>query len=228
MEVFGRYYSAFNLLIIVCVCTLSWIKFADAWNIWDYNTTWAPDPKDAVNRKLQWETVWSQINFRGESKPPRPRRGHSLHLIKTDPRSDYHGHTYIVLFGGRDNDQSTTHIPKTYNVKSVNGTIVFTTYDQKPVNPCNDPLNYYYSKEEREGCNYNTSSTVDIGLVYNDVWAYRICPQDTATHRGERDFDHPCRESGWELWHAGALQGGCAIELGIEVSFSFYNRYSDI
>lgn len=46
-------------------------------------------------------------------------RGHSLHLITTDINSEYKGDTYLVLFGGRDNDQKTQHIPKTYDVKEV-------------------------------------------------------------------------------------------------------------
>jgi len=41
---------------------------------------------------------------------PRPRRGHSLIVINE----------YLVMFGGRDNDQPHEyHIPKTYNVETV-------------------------------------------------------------------------------------------------------------
>ena len=46
-------------------------------------------------------------------------RGHSLHLIKTESESIYKGDMYLVMFGGRDNDQKTQHIPKTYDVKEV-------------------------------------------------------------------------------------------------------------
>lgn len=97
----------------------------------------------------------------------------------------------------------------------MNGTLVFKTYQDKPVNPCNDPNNTYYSTDEQKNCaNFTTSSTIDVGLIYNDVWAYRLCDQDL----GERDFDGACKESGWELWHPGAQQGGCIIQLGIEVN----------
>jgi len=40
---------------------------------------------------------------------------------------------YVVMFGGRDNDNKTTHIPKTYNVEISHGKIAFTTYTDKPV-----------------------------------------------------------------------------------------------
>ena len=126
----------------------------------------------------------------------------------------------MVLFGGRDNDQKAIHIPKTYNVKSVNGTIVFTTYDEKPVSPCNDFSNTYYTVTEQTAANCNKSSTatseVNIAQTYNDVWAYRLCEQ--GGNNSKRSFDGPCNGTGWELWSPGALQGGCVIELGIEVS----------
>lgn len=36
----------------------------------------------------------------------------------------------------------------------------------------------------------------------------------------------PCEGSGWVLWHPGALQGGCTIELGIEVCTVPSERYN--
>lgn len=95
--------------------------------------------------------------------------------------------------------------------KQVNGTIEFTTYDEKPVDKCNDKSNKYYSAADRKGCNYNSTSQIDIGLFYNDVWAYKVCKQT------ERGFDSACETNGWVSWNAGALEGGCAIELGILV-----------
>ena len=94
----------------------------------------------------------------------------------------------------------------------VNGSIVFTTYDEKPVDKCNDVKNLFYTKEETAGCDYNTTSTIDVGLIYNDVWAYKVCNIGT-----ERNFDTPCVETGWECWFVGAPQGGCTIQLGILV-----------
>ena len=106
---------------------------------------------------------------------------------------------------------------------------MFTTYDERPVNPCNDPLQIYYSPEEQANCNFTQTnvngtsfnsqnsqySEVDIGLIYNDVWAYKVC--NTSSIPPERGFDTACEDTGWVLWHPGALQGGCVIELGIEV-----------
>lgn len=94
-------------------------KLLFCWNEWDYDVTWATTEVTAASKKLQWETVWEASPYKGRYGKPRPRRGHSLHIIKTDKLSDYKGATYIVMFGGRDNDQKTTHIPKTYEVESV-------------------------------------------------------------------------------------------------------------
>lgn len=90
------------------------------------------------------------------------------------------------------------------------------------MNACNDFDNVYYTKEEQKNCVGNTSSIINIGLSYNDVWAYKLCNQST----GERDFDGPCKETGWELWHSGKRQGGCLIQLGIEVCTVPSERYN--
>jgi hypothetical protein len=102
------------------------------------------------------------------------------------------------------------------------------------VSPCNDldPPNNFYSEEEKKGCNTDTFSLIDIGLIYNDVWAYKLCnPNEelqtvTRTYKvssnpdvyvtnstvevvpRERDFDDACKNSGWVLWHPGDKQGG--------------------
>lgn len=97
-----------------------------SWSQWDYKTTWALDGTTASEETLKaaWDAVWSTGKYKGASAAPRPRRGHSLHLIKTDERSIYGGDTYLFMFGGRDNDQIATHIPRTYNIKSVIQTLV--------------------------------------------------------------------------------------------------------
>lgn len=56
---------------------------------------------------------------------------------------------------------------------------------------------------------------MNIALVYNDVWAYKLC--NATSTPPERYFDTPCEESGWILLHAGAHEGGCLIQLGILV-----------
>jgi hypothetical protein len=70
----------------------------------------------------------------------------------------------------------------------------------------------YYTAAERTSCNNSTESIIDVGLFYNDIWAYKVCNSST-----ERQWDEACNENGWELWHPGAREGGCQIELGIEV-----------
>ena len=72
------------------------------------------------------------------------------------------------------------------------------------MNPCTAQGYKYWSAAEQAGCNFTTASEVDIGLIYNDVWAYKLC---NATN-GERGFDSACKETGWVVWHVGALQGG--------------------
>jgi hypothetical protein len=100
-----------------------------------------------------------------------------IHICKWIYKVDsiYEGYTYLIMFGGRDNEGTATHIPRTYNVQEVDSTLSFTTYDQKPVNPCNDPQNNYYTQAQTSNCNFSTASIINVGVFYNDVWAYRIC-----------------------------------------------------
>lgn len=95
------------------------IALCNSWNEWKYKTTWSTNAENAEIQARVWNSTWFNKLYNGDDSPPRPRKGHSLHIIKTDSRSDYKGETYIVMFGGRDNDQLSTHIPKTYNVKLV-------------------------------------------------------------------------------------------------------------
>jgi hypothetical protein len=141
--------------------------------------------------------------------------------VTTDVDSDSAGATYILLFGGRDNKQKIAHVPKTYDVKLINGSIQFVTYDEKPVDKCNDPKQIYYTEAEQTGCNFSTAGTQDFDLAYNDVWAYKLCSKEL----GERNFDGPCESGGWEIWHNGAPEGGCSIELGIKVCTVPSERY---
>ena len=115
---------AYILLFFLYIPTILY-----GWNEWMYKTTWSHDPLDAISKELQWRTVWGSFkNYKGTYGPPRPRRGHSLHIIKTDSRSDYDGETYLVLFGGRDNDQKDEHIPRTYDVQSVSYILSLTPF----------------------------------------------------------------------------------------------------
>lgn len=102
----------------------------------------------------------------------------------------------------------------------IDGVIQFTTYDEKPVNPCDDPDGIYYTAAEQDGCNFTTSSLTNIGLTYNDVWAYKLCNQS------ERSFDGACNNTGWIMVYPGAAQGGCNIELGITVCTAPSERFN--
>ena len=68
----------------------------------------------------------------GFREPPRPRMGHTL-VKAIRKNTNAPDDIFLVMFGGRDNDNITTHIPKTYNVEIVEGRIKFTTYTDKPV-----------------------------------------------------------------------------------------------
>jgi hypothetical protein len=39
----------------------------------------------------------------------------------------------------------------------------------------NDPQNNYYTQAQTSNCNFSTASIINVGVFYNDVWAYRIC-----------------------------------------------------
>jgi hypothetical protein len=83
------------------------------------------------------------------------------------------------------------------------------------VSPCFDTNNTYFTKQQQEDalCT-GTESAVVVGTFYNDVWAYDL----NCTDEHQRHFDGPCEGSGWRILHPGALEGGCNIQLGIEVS----------
>ena len=104
--------------------------------------------------------------------------------------------------------------------------VKFTTYEEKPVNPCDDVNGTFYTSGQRTQC-LNTTDYLDInvGFIYNDVWAYRLCPiAKTASQDGShhRFFDAPCISEGWVVWHTGAREGGCYIELGVTVSILYH------
>jgi hypothetical protein len=218
-----------------------------------------PDEAGATPKRNSWEETWQAEQAGSYPGPyPRPRRGHSL-LKMTMREEDCVTNgiplaksacdpgTYIVLFGGRDNDGNLTHIPKTYNVdKDGDGSLIFTTYDEKPVDPCFDEDNIYFTDADKVNCDQK-STNVPVAFIYNDVWAYKVYPHKTREEAeigeggvSDKDFclgcsttswssectkctdchrawDSPCIGSGWVLWHPGGREGGCVIQLGIEV-----------
>lgn len=109
--------SGFILAVFLCLLHFHVVW---SWNEWKYTVQWNEDPTKVDSSFQQWHDTWDLENYIGDDSPPRARRGHSLHLIKTDTGfPEYGGDTYIVLFGGRDNDQKAIHIPKTYDVEKV-------------------------------------------------------------------------------------------------------------
>lgn len=217
-----------------------------AWTQWNYTTQWnAKTATAAAAAETSWYLLWNNVSAPGLDKSaenaPRPRRGHTMDFFVSNSTGDLGFFTYIVIFGGRDNENPNfRHIPKTYDVERRNGVLVFSTYDDKPVNACNDIAGTYYTEAERAGCDYDEASLIVAGVFYNDVWAYKMCtrsqepystpgfgPLDTfsAPSDPKRYFDSPCVDGGWLLWDAGASEGGCVIQLGILVCTRPSERY---
>jgi hypothetical protein len=148
-----------------------------AWQRWDYSTQWSDlSAEEALQKQQEWIKIWGGTS-EGNIPGPRPRRGHSLVLFHSPNTYPYYGDSYIIMFGGRDNDANTTHIPMTYDLENDNGDLQFKTYDSKPINPCNDVNGTYYTLDQRIGCNHTVDnpSIVPVGIFYNDVWAYKLC-----------------------------------------------------
>lgn len=61
----------------------------------------------------------------------------------------------LVVFGGRAADATKTHVPKTYELEQVNGTLEFLSYDSKVAYP-------------------SESTSVSVAVYLNDVWSYDI------------------------------------------------------
>jgi len=155
-----------------------------------------------------------------EAGGPGPRAEHSL-LFWNDA---------AYLFGGRSDDITVEHDPRTYDVERVNGTYVFTTYDGKHVKTCGgnasdyDPLppGANMSSPEvaarvaaRAAC-YNVS----IGTARNDVWRYDL----NCTRFG----DMPCSigaDRAWSNWIPHAPWGGCRNYNNTQVCTHPQERY---
>lgn len=108
---------ALTQLLLVLILVL--LPKISSWAEWNYTVQWSENPAAIESAITQWTSVWDSDKYAGNADPPRARRGHSLHIVKTDERSEYGGDSYIFMFGGRDNDQVTVQIPKTYNIETV-------------------------------------------------------------------------------------------------------------
>lgn len=146
-----------TLLLLLC---LSELYVLYCWKQWDYGVQWwvkggtqEETAAEVANKKIVYYGVWSNETLEGATKEaPRSRRGHSMVIARTPDISPFFGHTYILMFGGRDNENITQHVPKTYNIVKINGTIEFSTYEDKPVNPCSDTEGLYYTPDQRAHC----------------------------------------------------------------------------
>jgi hypothetical protein len=109
-----------TLALLLCInnCFLH----VHGWRQWNYETYWAYDDGvagyPASSDIAAWTDIWGTspppgaINGANYSAP-RPRTGHSMVIAK------WNGASYILMFGGRDNNRNVSHIPRTYNVKRV-------------------------------------------------------------------------------------------------------------
>ena len=158
-----------------------------AWQKWDYLE------KNVSTSFEEWTQLW------GYSYGPRSRRGHSMVLYGTR----------AILFAGRDNEVQRNHVPRTYQISNINGSLEFTTYDEEPVlAKCKAGAD---GNETAAGGNHSEEcvNMVDVGLYYNDVWSYEL--------NCTRFADDACELSNWRVEHPGGIEGACKIVLGVEI-----------
>ena len=138
---------AWQCVIFAIALLLMGTTHIHCWTRWNYTVQWDENPDDVGAKTLNWYEYWGETAAPGldlnPGNSPRPRRGHSMNQYFNDPADTvYDGMTIVIMFGGRDNINTFTHIPRTYNVEKQDGVIVFTTYEDKPVNACNDSYGF--------------------------------------------------------------------------------------
>ena len=79
----------------------------ESWIKWEYES----------HTTDEWRDIW------GYNSGPRGRRGHSMSMLGSK----------LIMFGGRDNEIQRQHVPKTYNIIEVEGSLEFQTYEDYPV-----------------------------------------------------------------------------------------------
>ncbi|CBN78621.1 conserved unknown protein [Ectocarpus siliculosus] len=146
---------------------------------------------------------------------PGGRIGHSMVLAGNDSR--------VIMFGGRDNEIVRQHIPRTYEVTRQDGTLEFVSYDEKIVLECQENAlenNVTFDSSASSSVSISSngstnstgetcSTTVAVGLYYNDVWEYDL--------NCTRYADGPCEGTGWNVLHEGARHGACEYVRGTEI-----------
>ena len=103
------------------------VGYVKAWAQWDYYAQWWVNggteqeiEEEIASRKNVYYGVWSNETLEGAFKDaPRPRRGHTMVLARTPNLRPFYGHNFILMFGGRDNENNTAHVPRTYNIQKV-------------------------------------------------------------------------------------------------------------
>jgi len=123
------------------------------WQKWTYTS----------NATQEWRDLWRL------PRGPGARRGHSMVLFNT----------MILMFGGRSNEVRRNHVPKTYEIEDVNGTIEFVSYDRNPIvdgtcqylNASGKPAGGGARNARENRSNYVCENQIDVGLYFNDVWA---------------------------------------------------------
>lgn len=170
----------------VLACLLGALHSTSGWREWSY--------EKSANTEIfrEWSELWQW------DTGPHGRRGHSMVLSGTK----------IILFGGRDNEKIRNHIPRTYEIKDVNGTLAFESYDRRYVVECgvynaSDPL-----MAQAKGIDENSDcvNVIPTGGYFNDVWGYEL--------NCTRKADESCTDGSWHLLHIGAEEGACEIVLG--------------
>lgn len=160
---------------------------------------------------ILFKVAYSWQLWTDDSTPtsPGPRAGHTLMLWNQS----------IYLFGGRGNEISTIHDPKTYQIGKINGTLFFETYDQKHFKECfddagignNDPASNLTAAQ------YAACYDIRVGTYFNDVWSYDL----NCTRYG----DGPCEGTGWSRLSSNAVLGGCKIYNESEVCTHPHERW---
>ena len=86
-------------------------------------------------RQWKWDGDWANISYSNRdfllTDGPTSRRGHSL-TLRHDDR--------VIIFGGMSNNEPNLHRPKTFEIEEIDGSLEFTSYDQKEVVDCTGKL----------------------------------------------------------------------------------------
>lgn len=146
-------------------------------------------------REWKWDGEIRNISYSNrdffETNGPYARRGHSLVLHNSDQ---------VIVFGGMSNNELKIHQPKTFEIEEIDGTLEFTSYDQKEVIDCT-------GKQSKE-C--KAFPYITRAAFFNDVWSYNMSC--------ERYGMDACVDQGWTQLDTGQKWGGCKYADSIDGS----------